>query len=318
MVLALLMCLQEKVEVKAHQSFYFIHVPTAYSDRKSWPLIVDLHAAGGEDEARRELGEWAELAERRGYIVVAPKSRTKEWGTGKAASDAAFLRACLDAVKTKYRVDPERVLFAGFGRGAAYALEFGAEHKDLLAGCAILMPTEVKSARKGPPTIILTGSDEAGWQRGLAASTALSEAEADVTMRKLKGDSADFPARDEYAGLLDWFEKKVKPRGDLETVEAFVAARRYLDASLILAGLLERPEATLPVRWNLNRLEGRGLIELGKVEIAVSEQRYVDAVLRCREAAAQYAWLPCGERARKRLEALEADPRVRRQLEKDN
>ena len=93
---------------------------------------------------------------------------------------------------------------------------------------------------------------------------------------------------------------------------------RWLDATLVCIDLLEKPEVERLARTKLKSIEGAGIIELAKVEIAVSERHYKDAVLRCRAAARQFAWVPPGEKLRKRLGELESRPEVRKALETDD
>lgn len=313
MALALLLCLQQQVEMKAHESFYLLHAPAAYTDRTSWPVVVALH---GEGDAGRELGQWAELAERAGCLVAAPQARGTGWGKGKASSDGAFVRACLDDVKTRYRVDPERVLLAGYGNGADYVFALGAAQRTVYAACAPFLRLTEAEVEKGPPCFIVAGADEPSRARGFKAQQRLQDLEVVAKLRPTGAAAGEFPPREEYAAALEWFARTVRPRGDLARVDEYVKELRYLDATLVLAGLLGQPGLEGQLRWQFNRIEGRGLIELGKVEIAISEKRYVDAWIRCREAAVQYAWVPVGEKIRRRLSEMESDARVKRALER--
>src|SRR6266508_2782775 len=97
MILALaLLLLQDKVELKDFKSSYLVTRPAAYTDRVSWPAILDL--GGPKNPLREPEG-----------FVIAPVERT----------DETFLLACLADLKTKYRVNPERVS----ARGGAAAVD---------------------------------------------------------------------------------------------------------------------------------------------------------------------------------------------------
>ena len=82
MLLALLLLLQDKVEMKEFKSSYLLTKPAGYTDRASWPAILDL--GGPKDPLREPEG-----------FVVAPVER----------ADEAFLLACLSDLKTKFRVN---------------------------------------------------------------------------------------------------------------------------------------------------------------------------------------------------------------------
>src|SRR5215471_13675369 len=95
MLLALLLLLQDKVEMKEYKASYLVAAPASYSDRESWPVIVDVGT--GKDPVQEPDA-----------FLVAPGER----------KDEAYVLACLADVKTKFRVDPERVIV----RGGAAAL----------------------------------------------------------------------------------------------------------------------------------------------------------------------------------------------------
>ena len=111
---------------------------------------------------------------------------------------------------------------------------------------------------------------------------------------------------------------KLRPRGDLPKADEFQRQGRYLDASLLCIDLLENPEVASLARTKLKSIEGAAIMEIAKVEIAMADRKYKDAILRCREAARQFAWVPPGERIRKRLAELELRPEVKRALETED
>jgi hypothetical protein len=112
-----------------------------------------------------------------------------------------------------------------------------------------------------------------------------------------------------------WTERALRVRPAYEALDEYVRQGRILDASLAGLELLDRPETEAFARTRFRSLEGSGLVELGKVEISVSERRYKDAYLRCKAGAREYAWLPVGQRLRARLGELEAKAEVKKALE---
>lgn len=266
MILAMLLALQDRVEMKDHGSHYLIEKPAGYADTRSWPAVVELHdeAEPSEQPARKAIAGW-KAAPGRGFFVIAPQARTARWG-----ADPAFVKACLDDAKTRYRLDPLRVLVAGTG----CALEWATANGAAVAGCFL---REGKAPERGFP-VLAGGSPE---------------------------------------GALAWFARTAPARSSLDVAQALVKDGRWLDASLVCADLMEMPEWARLGRFQMSRVEGEGIMALGKVELAMTERRYLDAWARCRDAAVQFTWVPAGERIQKRLAQLEADPRVRaaRQLD---
>lgn len=256
-LLAAVLALQDRVELKEHRSYYLVQAPAGYSDAKSWPAILELHDDGSD--AAKAADGWRE----KGFFVVAPQARGK-WG-----SDPAFLRACLDHAKSKYRIDPLRVLLSGAGAGADYALEWGSRNGSLVGGVFVRDRAAPKEAR--PPVF----------------------------------------AGDSRADALSWFARLAPARSSIEVVQDLVKDGRWLDASLVCADLMDQPDQARLARFQMNRIEGEGLMALGKVELTMTDRRYVDAWTRCRDAAVQFSWVPVGEKIRKRLSQIEGDPRVR-------
>jgi hypothetical protein len=282
MLLAILLLLQDKVELRDFKSSYLLTKPVAYSDRESWPLIVDL---GGPKDPVREPD----------CFVVKPADPENE----------ALTLSCVMDVKTRYRIHPERVVVCG----GAEALTLGSSRDEIFAGCILLRSRALRPAKKGPPCVLFVGKEDPDRVRTLAAAMVMKKAGVEVEVREPSGRPG---------AILEAINPKIHPRGDLPKADAFQRAGRYLDASLLCIDLLEHPQVERLARTKLNSIEGAAIMELAKVEIAMADKKYKDAILRCREAARQFAWVPTGERIRKRLAELESRPEVKRALETED
>jgi hypothetical protein len=281
-IVALLLLLQDTVQMKDFKSSYAVAPPADYSDRSSWPAIVDL---GNPQDPAREPGAF----------VLRPGSR----------QDEGFVLACLLDLKTRYRVNPERVLV----RGGSAALTLAAEHPELFAACALRRPRAFLPPKKAPPCAVFVAPDDPDRWKVLAAAMVMKKSGLDVDVQE---------ATDRPGEILAALGRRIHPRGDLPMADELQRQGRWLDASLILIDLLENPEVGHLARTKLRSIEGTAIIELAKVEIAASERKYKDAVLRCRAAARQFAWVPPGEKLRKRLGELESRPEVKKALETDD
>jgi hypothetical protein len=282
MLLAILLLVQDKVDLLEFKSSYQVTKPAAYTDRASWPLILDL---GSRKHPLREPG---------GFVVV-PANPDNE----------ALVLACVMDVKTRYRIHPEQVLL----RGGAEALTLAASRDDLFAGCALDHARFLTPVRKAPPCVFFVGKDDPDSLRAVAAAMVMRKAGIQVEIREASGRAGE---------LLEAISPRIHPRGDLPKADAFQRAGRYLDASLICIDLLDDPRIEPLARTKLKSIEGAAIMELAKVEIAMADKKYKDAILRCREAARQFAWVPPGERIRKRLAELESRPEVKRALETED
>jgi predicted esterase len=107
--------------------------PEAVKSGKPLPLVIALHGAGGSENLFFDAyghGEAVRLCEKRGWLLVAPRS-------------AGFFRPptpgeLIDAVGKLYPVDPKRVFVVGHSMGAAQAVTMAGQAPERLAGVAPL------------------------------------------------------------------------------------------------------------------------------------------------------------------------------------
>jgi hypothetical protein len=282
MLLAMLLLLQDKVEMAEFKTSYAVVRPASYNDRESWPVIVDLNT--GKDPIREP-----------DCFVLSPGDR----------KDEAYVLACLADLKTKYRVNPETVVV----RGGTAALVLAAGRPDLFAGCILYRPLAFPPAKKLPPCVIIVAPGDPDRVKVVAAALVMRKKGLDVEVR---GPS------DQPGAMRAAIGPKLHPREDLQKADDYQRAGRFCDASLVCIGLLENPQTERLARTKLKSIEGAAIMELAKVEVAMADKKYKDAILRCREAARQFAWVPPGERIRKRLAELERRPEILRALESED
>lgn len=282
MILALLLLCQDSVEMKEFKASYLVAKPPVYVDTVSWPVVVD-------------LGDRKDPAQEPEAFVLAPVTRR----------DETFVLACLLDLKTRYRIDPERV----YARGPASALALASEHPELFAACALRRAKAFSPPKKAPPCAVFWGAADPDRVRVLAAAMVMKKGGIDVEVL----EETERPG-----ALLAALRPKTRVRGDLPYADELQRSGRWLDASLVCIALLENPELERLARTKLKSIEGAALIELAKVEISMSDRKYKDAILRGRDAARQFAWVPSGERIRKRLAELESRPEVRKAMETED
>ena len=86
------------------QREYVLYVPRSYDPTRPTPLVISMHGAGLWGAAQRELSQWNEVAEARGFIVVYPSGATgagpRIWRVDRSAGlmrDVRFISALIDA-----------------------------------------------------------------------------------------------------------------------------------------------------------------------------------------------------------------------------
>lgn len=97
------------------------------------PLVVLFHGAGSNP--KQALPVIRAEANRRRFIILAPKSRGATWDAlkGGFGPDIEALDAMLALLFERYPIDPARVAVAGFSDGASYALSVGLINGDLFS-----------------------------------------------------------------------------------------------------------------------------------------------------------------------------------------
>ncbi|OJU09311.1 MAG: hypothetical protein BGN86_14285 [Caulobacterales bacterium 68-7] len=157
-----------------------VHTPDIHPRRA--PLVVVLHGCGQTAEAHAESAGWLALADRLGFVVLAPEQQTGNnfnrcfnWfepgdttrGHGEVASIAAMIG---HAVRT-HDLDAERVFVVGLSAGGAMAAALLATYPELFAGGAVIGGLPFASAQnlQGALSVMRSGVDDRAAERLVAA-----------------------------------------------------------------------------------------------------------------------------------------------------
>jgi predicted esterase len=127
------------------------------------PLVVLLH--GATSHPAQVLPILQGEAERRGILLLAPKSREYSWDIirGDFGPDIAVLDRLLIEVFEHFEVDPARIALAGFSDGASYALSVGLVNGELFSRILAFSPGFlVPGRRSGKPAIFISHGNADG------------------------------------------------------------------------------------------------------------------------------------------------------------
>ena len=105
-----------------------VQLPSRYSPEVQWPLMFAMHggppgsAEGARASAQRMIAVWAEVADRMGWIVVAPAMVSTVTRDGRTRDRLPYeifhaerASAIIRSVRGRYNVNPDRVVSTGFG-----------------------------------------------------------------------------------------------------------------------------------------------------------------------------------------------------------
>jgi len=128
---------ERQVEPVTH-SGYWLYLPEDYVNNngrhpkgKGWPLVVTFHGLRPYDNAKYQIREWQQEADRYGFIVVAPELRTCDSLTMQlplrdpnlpyVEKDEQAIMTIMDEVLRRTNADPKRVLATSFSSGGYIA-----------------------------------------------------------------------------------------------------------------------------------------------------------------------------------------------------
>ncbi len=150
---------------------YVLHVPPGYEGDRSTPLVMVLHASGGDAADAAHISGMSAKSDAEGFLAVYPEGTGESltWNAGlccgfagrRAVDDVGFLRAVIAAVAAEYTIDFQRVYVTGMSNGAMMAYRLGCEAGDVFAAIApVAGALEVEDCAPAVPvsTIVFHGT----------------------------------------------------------------------------------------------------------------------------------------------------------------
>jgi phospholipase/carboxylesterase len=195
---------------------FSLYVPEYYTPDRAWPLVMALH--GGSGNGRGFLWSWLRDARSHGAILVAPTatdnpSPKNTWALMGEDTDSPNLARILETVRSRYHVDPQRLLLTGMSDGGTFCyvsgLESGSPFTHLAPIAATFHPLMAEMADaerlRGLPVYVVHGQLDWMFPVQMARQTheLLSAAGADVTYRELADLSHCYP-REMNPAILSW------------------------------------------------------------------------------------------------------------------
>lgn len=116
---------------------YWMYVPKAYDDRHRTPtrLVVFVHGCGGTGEEYATLIK--NLVAGLDHLVMTP-GLGRDGQCWDPTADAGPLRRAIADVKTRFNVDPRRVVLGGYSSGSTLAGQVAFEHAKQFAGLLVV------------------------------------------------------------------------------------------------------------------------------------------------------------------------------------
>lgn len=119
---------------------YYMYVPTNYSPKKAWPLVVSAPGTFPFDSSPGTRDSWIDQAEKHGIIVCCPDLDTANGlmnvkaDQAKLAKDLEAVMAILDEVRERYKIDPNGIFSTGWSGGGYPAHYLMLKRPDVFRG----------------------------------------------------------------------------------------------------------------------------------------------------------------------------------------
>lgn len=102
---------------------FSLYVPEYYTPHRALPLVMALH--GGSGNGRGFLWSWLRDARGCGAILVAPTATGPTWALMGDDGDTQNLARILDLVRSRFNIDPNRLLLTGMSDGGTFCYVTG-------------------------------------------------------------------------------------------------------------------------------------------------------------------------------------------------
>jgi phospholipase/carboxylesterase len=194
---------------------FSLYVPEYYTADRAWPLVMAMH--GGSGNGRNFLWSWLRDARSFGAILMAPTATGPTWALMGEDSDTPNLLRMLERVRSRWNVDPGRMLLTGMSDGGTFCYVSGLDgaspftHLAPVASTFHPLMAEMADAERlrDLPIFLVHGKLDWMFPVQVARHTreALSAAGADVTYREIDDLSHCYP-REINAEMLQWLNGK--------------------------------------------------------------------------------------------------------------
>jgi poly(3-hydroxybutyrate) depolymerase len=141
--------------------YSLVYVPTTFRADAPTPLMMFLHGTGGK--ATYVIRGWKDLAEKRGFILLAPEHEPPTWHLKKlpAGNDAVLFDSALAYVFARATIDLHHFVLAGHSDGASTAMSVGLANGDLFSHVMMLSGGSVFGRKGiGRPRLFIAHGDQ--------------------------------------------------------------------------------------------------------------------------------------------------------------
>lgn len=230
---------------------YTLYVPTGYDKARKWPLIVALHGLNSSPQQIMGYPGMTRLAEKHGYVVVAPMGYNARGWYGSMGQKSRRFRPenlgelsekdvmnVLALIRKEFSIDDDRIYLMGHSMGGGGTWHLGMKYPDIWAALGPIAPAIYRSPDglkdiKHIPVILVQGDRDllvpVRTARRWAAK--MKELNMEHTYIEVAGGGHVRVAFDNLPKIFEFFNKhRKKPAAKIATIHE--AARRGEKAAM--------------------------------------------------------------------------------------
>jgi len=118
-----------------------LYVPDGYDPQHPAPLLLGLHGAGQTGQRLEDLIQIASMVDEKGFLYAHPDGGRRSgsglaWNfrPGEVPNDGLYLRQLIEAIRSQYKVNPNRVFIWGVSSGGNIAYSMACRYADVITG----------------------------------------------------------------------------------------------------------------------------------------------------------------------------------------
>lgn len=143
---------------------YLLYVPAAYNGTLEWPLVLNMHGAGGTMQGQANLTGMNAVADTGHFLVAYPDGISngagfKGWneeGDPELFDDQGFLELLIDSVAATFAINQDRVYATGMSNGAGMSVSLACTMSDRIAAVgAVASPGTLEPCEPESPVSML-------------------------------------------------------------------------------------------------------------------------------------------------------------------
>lgn len=124
---------------------YIAYVPGNYTHETDVPLVINMHGLGSQSLEQMLYGDFREISDREGFIVVHPQGTLVDgvthWNVGgftqgSTVDDLGFIENLIDSLSAIYKIDADRIYATGMSNGGYMSYLLACQLGDRIAAIA--------------------------------------------------------------------------------------------------------------------------------------------------------------------------------------